>query len=397
MGKNSGKDKANGDRTIALNRRARHDYQLDQRFEAGMALQGWELKAIRAGRANITDAYAVVLHSELFLNSALALGSLWVFEWARRRDTPTILLAAALAGLLLSTRLYVGVVYAVYGAYAFRSDWARGAAFAGIALGVWAATWVPFAVWDPERFAAFGPFAVQGLYLPPWLALLSVLAALGLGIEALTAPVLFYLVVSVLTTGTFFMLTGMTDRARLPLFALREEVEPPPAPFYTAFGVAEIDPYGVDEEVGTALPAAMAFLGFIFVCCVMLVAGLPPLPGFVAKFALLSTALGFAEGNGAIWGLAAGILVSGFAAVFATTRIGMRLFWTTVGRRTPRLRILEALPVASLVLLTLGISAASGSVMTYFEAAADSLHDPQAYIRAVLSPQEGVEPGGRAP
>ncbi|HLU06385.1 MAG TPA: monovalent cation/H+ antiporter subunit D [Woeseiaceae bacterium] len=221
------------------------------------------------------------------------------------------------------------------------------------------------------------------------------LAALGLGIEALTAPVLFYLVVSVLTTGTFFMLTGMTDRARLPLFALREEVEPPPAPFYTAFGVAEIDPYGVDEEVGTALPAAMAFLGFIFVCCVMLVAGLPPLPGFVAKFALLSTALGFAEGNGAIWGLAAGILVSGFAAVFATTRIGMRLFWTTVGRRTPRLRILEALPVASLVLLTLGISAASGSVMTYFEAAADSLHDPQAYIRAVLSPQEGVEPGGR--
>src|SRR5690606_30028104 len=126
----------------------------------------------------------------------------------------------------------------------------------------------------------------------------------------------------------------------------------------------------------------------------MLVAGLPPLPGFVAKFALLSTALGFAEGNGAIWGLAAGILVSGFAAVFATTRIGMRLFWTTVGRRTPRLRILEALPVASLVLLTLGISAASGSVMTYFEAAADSLHDPQAYIRAVLSPQEGVEPGG---
>src|SRR5690606_33179243 len=118
------------------------------------------------------------------------------------------------------------------------------------------------------------------------------LATLGLGIEALTAPVLFYLVVSVLTTGTFFMLTGMTDRARLPLFALRDEVEAPPAPFYPAFGVAETDPYGIDEEVGTALPAAMAFLGMVFVCCVMLVAGLPPLPGFVAKFALLSTALG---------------------------------------------------------------------------------------------------------
>ena len=58
MGKNSGKDKANGDRTIALNKRARHEYHLEERFEAGMALQGWELKAIRAGRANVVaDAH----------------------------------------------------------------------------------------------------------------------------------------------------------------------------------------------------------------------------------------------------------------------------------------------------------------------------------------------------
>ena len=70
MGKKSGKDKANGDRTIALNRRARHDYHLEQRYEAGMALQGWELKAIRAGRANITEAYAVVRDGELFLFGA---------------------------------------------------------------------------------------------------------------------------------------------------------------------------------------------------------------------------------------------------------------------------------------------------------------------------------------
>ena len=70
MGKKSGKDKANGDRTIALNKRARHEYHLEERFEAGMALQGWELKAIRAGRANITAAYAVVRSGELFLFGA---------------------------------------------------------------------------------------------------------------------------------------------------------------------------------------------------------------------------------------------------------------------------------------------------------------------------------------
>ena len=70
MGKNSGKDKANGDRTIALNKRARHDYHLEAHYEAGMALQGWEVKAIRAGRANITEAYAVVRKGELFLFGA---------------------------------------------------------------------------------------------------------------------------------------------------------------------------------------------------------------------------------------------------------------------------------------------------------------------------------------
>lgn len=54
-------------KTIALNKRSRHEYHLEERFEAGLALQGWELKAIRAGRANITEAYAVVRDGEMYL------------------------------------------------------------------------------------------------------------------------------------------------------------------------------------------------------------------------------------------------------------------------------------------------------------------------------------------
>ena len=68
MAKKPDKNKATG--TIALNKRARHEYHLEQRYEAGIALQGWELKAIRAGRANITEAYAVVRKGELFLFGA---------------------------------------------------------------------------------------------------------------------------------------------------------------------------------------------------------------------------------------------------------------------------------------------------------------------------------------
>src|SRR3546814_6829631 len=64
------KDKANGGGTVALNKRARHEYHLEERFEDGLALQGWELKSIRAGRANITESYAVVRGGELFLFGA---------------------------------------------------------------------------------------------------------------------------------------------------------------------------------------------------------------------------------------------------------------------------------------------------------------------------------------
>ena len=70
MSKKSGKDKANGGGTIALNKRARHEYHFEDKFEAGLALQGWELKSIRAGRANITEAYAVVRDGVLFLFGA---------------------------------------------------------------------------------------------------------------------------------------------------------------------------------------------------------------------------------------------------------------------------------------------------------------------------------------
>ena len=71
MGKSAkNKGKARGEGTIALNKRARHDYQLGDRYEAGLELQGWELKSIRAGRANIGESYAVIRGGELFLFGA---------------------------------------------------------------------------------------------------------------------------------------------------------------------------------------------------------------------------------------------------------------------------------------------------------------------------------------
>ena len=53
--------------SIAENRRARHDYHIEERFEAGMVLEGWEIKAIRAGQVQLTDGYVLIRDGELYL------------------------------------------------------------------------------------------------------------------------------------------------------------------------------------------------------------------------------------------------------------------------------------------------------------------------------------------
>jgi SsrA-binding protein len=56
--------------TIALNRKARHEYFIEDRFEAGMMLEGWEVKSLRAGRVQINDSYVLIKKSEAFLFGA---------------------------------------------------------------------------------------------------------------------------------------------------------------------------------------------------------------------------------------------------------------------------------------------------------------------------------------
>ncbi|MGH8481311.1 MAG: SsrA-binding protein SmpB [Nevskiaceae bacterium] len=57
-------------RQIAVNRRARHDYFIEEHYEAGLVLQGWEVKSLREGRAQVADAYVKVLGEEAFLVGA---------------------------------------------------------------------------------------------------------------------------------------------------------------------------------------------------------------------------------------------------------------------------------------------------------------------------------------
>ena len=58
------------DRLIAENRRARHDYFVEDRYEAGLVLLGWEVKSLREGRANVADAYVRIIGEEAWLVGA---------------------------------------------------------------------------------------------------------------------------------------------------------------------------------------------------------------------------------------------------------------------------------------------------------------------------------------
>lgn len=56
--------------SIAQNKKAFHDYTIEERFEAGLVLQGWEVKAIRAGQVHLREAYVIVRGEEIFLLNA---------------------------------------------------------------------------------------------------------------------------------------------------------------------------------------------------------------------------------------------------------------------------------------------------------------------------------------
>lgn len=64
------KKKAPGGNTICLNKRAKHEYSIEQKFEAGLSLAGWEVKSLREGRAQLVDSYVVFKNGEAWLVGA---------------------------------------------------------------------------------------------------------------------------------------------------------------------------------------------------------------------------------------------------------------------------------------------------------------------------------------
>ncbi|MGB5841234.1 MAG: cation:proton antiporter, partial [Brucella anthropi] len=170
-----------------------------------------------------------------------------------------------------------------------------------------------------------------------------------------------------------------------------------------------MEAYGDDEEeededeVGAVLPATLAVLGTFFGICAILLIGLPPFSGFIAKFLILAAVF-----NGdsptpqlampvspASWALVALLLLSGLSALIAMTRTGIRTFWASLEGNVPRVLVREVVPIAGLLAICLALTIAAGPAMSYMDETARSLHNPASYISSVLNaPRAGTETEG---
>jgi multicomponent K+:H+ antiporter subunit D len=214
----------------------------------------------------------------------------------------------------------------------------------------------------------------------------TLLAAIGAGQVGVTGGALFYLASSILAIAALFLLIELLERGReagADVLAVSRE----------AFGEGEEEDLDEEEEVGVAIPATTAVLGISFMGCALVLAGLPPLSGFLGKFAMLAPL--FAPGEGGLsavaWLLLGAFVLSGLVTLIAMTRLGIDVFWASAAP-SARVRVIEIGPVLLLLSLCMALAVRPGPVMHYMDATARSLHAPQNYIGGVLSGAEQLTP-----
>ncbi|MGR0184940.1 monovalent cation/H+ antiporter subunit D [Azospirillum aestuarii] len=220
----------------------------------------------------------------------------------------------------------------------------------------------------------------------------TLLAAVGAGQVAVTGGALFYMSSSVLAIAGLFLLIELVERGRMvgaDVLAVTRE----------AFGEGEDEESDDDDAIGVSIPAIMAILGIAFMACALLLAGLPPLSGFLAKFAILAPML--AQGAEGLpfttWALMAALILSGLATVVAMSRTGIDVFWASPAGELPRVRLVELGPVMLLLALCVALTVQAGPVMRYMEDTARSLHGSQRYIQGVMAPAAPGTGKGVAP
>jgi len=221
-----------------------------------------------------------------------------------------------------------------------------------------------------DRIAAFCVIVTSG----------TLLASFATGSVAATSAALFYLVSSTFAVSALFLMVEPVQRTRSEQHAQNP-----------AYDNLPDEDDNLDDEalplVGRAVPVSIAALGLTYMACALLVAGLPPLSGFLSKAAILTAIVGD-DGASAIptstWLLIALLLVSSLFTTISLVRAGIRHFWSKGGRFAPRLKLAESGSILVLVVACLLLTAFAEPVLRYTRATAAYLHAPRPYVEAVF-------------
>ncbi|MEO7071720.1 MAG: monovalent cation/H+ antiporter subunit D [Rhodanobacter sp.] len=212
----------------------------------------------------------------------------------------------------------------------------------------------------------------------------TLLGAIGLQQPAVTAGALAYLVISTLGIAAFFLVTGLVT----PEGEEADDDALPLEPYESVAGqVRSGELYAEEDESAVVIPAPVAMLAVSFFACAVLLSGLPPLSGFLAKFALLAPLLDIAPRPGTLV-LFTLVIVAGLCTVIAMGRAGIHIFWADPERRFPQARVTEIGAIVLLLGLCVLLTVLVKAPLDYLGDTARQLHAATDYIRAVLPAPE---------
>jgi len=206
----------------------------------------------------------------------------------------------------------------------------------------------------------------------------TLLASIGTGQSSVVSGALYYLLVSTLAVSAMYLIAELIRRGRAS--------EPEPEPVFSDEQRLRVGDEFEGHEVGIVLPATVTLLGSLFLLITLLLSGMPPLAGFLAKFTIM---WGVLKDQSVVpaghWVLIAFLIASGLFTLVALIRIGIDAFWTKEDLTFPDVRLVEVLPIAVLIGVCVALTFAGGPAMRYFDDTAAYLADSSTYTRAVVA------------
>jgi len=211
----------------------------------------------------------------------------------------------------------------------------------------------------------------------------TVLTVIGFALETQTTAMLtgalYYLIISTLALAALFLLSepmNRDDGGFAAMLALTAET------------------YGFEDEEmrevtpARSMPGATTLLALSFLICVLVLAGMPPLAGFIGKMTILGAAFELQVFSPAvIWTFVLLLVVCGFAAMIGLGRVGIQTFWGT-DDPPQRVPVLEMAPVLFLVFMMVVFTFAAEPVLRYMAETAQALETPSRYIDSTLIVEE---------